>query len=355
MKLLLLFKSNQNKLIRVGWHVLFWVCILCYYSLGMGNIKDFFSTLLENFRLLPFDLTFVYLSIYLYVPKFLLKQKYILFSVFFLFSGLASIFLQRCFVFYILNPEYGKMYPLFSWSLIGFTVFYFSFAILAVGIKVFKEWYKKSLETSNMQRDKLNMELQLKNAELKLLKAQIHPHFLFNTLNNLYGLTLEKSDHAPEVVLKISALLNYMLYDCNAEKVPLKKEIDHIKNYIELEKLRYSGHLSLSFVQNGEPAGIMVAPLLLIPFVENCFKHGVSKLTQNAEISIQMIILPDRLDFFAKNSKTNHSPAPKYNYTEGIGLKNIKQRLILSYPDKHMLLIAESEEYFEVRLKLIFT
>ncbi len=128
-----------------------------------------------------------------------------------------------------------------------------------------------------LEKNALTTELKLKEAELKLLKAQIHPHFLFNTLNNLYGLTLEKSDEAPDLVLRLSDILDYILYRCDEKYVPLTEEINMIKNYLEIEKIRYSEKLSLETNFPDKTSAFKIAPLILLPFIENAFKHGVSK------------------------------------------------------------------------------
>ena len=136
-------------------------------------------------------------------------------------------------------------------------------------VKILRHWYKTEQHTRNLEREKLE-------AELKFLKAQIHPHFLFNTLNNLYSLTLKKSDYAPEVVLKLSGLVNYMLYYTKEQAVPLAKEIESIHNYIALEKIRYGKELEIAFDVSGNIGSSMISPMLLLPFIENSFKHGVS-------------------------------------------------------------------------------
>ena len=187
-------------------------------------------------------------------------------------------------------------------------------------------------------------------AELQLLKAQVHPHFLFNTLNNLYALTLRKSDGAPEMVLKLSGLLSYMLYECNATEVPLEKEIRMLENYVDLEKLRYGSRLDVSLNFTGDIRGKTITPLLLIPFVENAFKHGSSEQLEQAWISLDLAVEGNRMSFKLVNSKdANESPG---GGAGGIGLVNVRKRLELIHANNYELKITPQEETFLVYLSL---
>jgi len=183
------------------------------------------------------------------------------------------------------------------------------------------------------------------------LKAQIHPHFLFNTLNNLYGLTLEKSDEAPDLVLKLSEILDYILYRCDAKRVLLSEELYNLKNYIEIEKIRYSNKLSLNVHFVEDKAGLKITPLIILPFVENAFKHGVSNYPGMAFVKIEMVLIGQSFIFKIKNSK-NPDEVKNGNHTKGIGLENVKKRLAFLYPQKHILSINQSDDTFSVNLTL---
>ncbi len=187
-------------------------------------------------------------------------------------------------------------------------------------------------------------------AEMKFLKSQTNPHFLFNTLNNIYSLTVIKSDAAPENLLKLSDILRYMLYDCKAEKVPLSKEIEYIRNYIDLKLLKDSEGLNVKLDLDESQPNLMIAPLLFIPFIENAFKHSKIEDLKNGWIEIQLQRPGNELIFTVKNSL----PTKKYTKdgTGGIGLENVKRQLELTYPNKHDLTIQANEENFEVQLKL---
>jgi two-component system LytT family sensor kinase len=186
--------------------------------------------------------------------------------------------------------------------------------------------------------------------ELKLLKSQIHPHFLFNTLNNIYSLTLIKSDRAPDAVLKLSELLDYLIYQGEADKVSLDKEVRFIRNYLELEQLRYGERLEVDFVILGEPAGIHIAPFLLIPLVENSFKHGVSLGRNKQRLKIRLDIVGGNIEFYIENSmpekQTGDEPPG------GMGLSNLGKRLELIYPGNHSLETWEEGTRFMATLVL---
>jgi LytS/YehU family sensor histidine kinase len=214
----------------------------------------------------------------------------------------------------------------------------------AVAIKLLKRWYLKQKETEQLVREKIN-------AELQLLKAQVHPHFLFNTLNNIYSFILNDSDRAPEMIKKLSSLLHYILNDCSRQLVPLDKELSMIQDYIALEQIRYGDRLNLSLHIQGTVKDKMISPLLLIPFVENSFKHGTSRMLTHPWVRLDIHIEKDFLEFKLTNNKpeyNNESPGKK-----GIGLNNVKKRLQLLYPETHSLRIVESDMSYEVVMKIV--
>jgi LytS/YehU family sensor histidine kinase len=212
----------------------------------------------------------------------------------------------------------------------------------AVSVKLLKYWYTNQKAQRILTEEKLQ-------AELKFLKTQIHPHFLFNTLNNLYALTLKKSDKAPETVLKLSELINYMLYECRSDEVALSKEIKFIRNYIDIEKMRYGDKLDVDLRITGDVGDRMIAPLILLPFVENCFKHGASENLQQSWVKVTIDSHPDHVVIKVENSKSGEDGAKR---EEGIGITNVKRRLDLLYPDKHELKIMNGEETYLVILSI---
>ena len=217
---------------------------------------------------------------------------------------------------------------------------------IASAIYIFKRWYLEEQKNKKMAEEKTA-------AELNFLKAQIHPHFLFNTLNNLYTLILLKSEEAGDIVLKLSELLDYMIYKSNNEFVPLVNELEIVEGYIDLEKMRYSERLKLSYKVNGEADEYQIAPLILLPFIENCFKHGASKDPINPVIDIEISISSDLLTLRAVNSVPEKKELEETE-KEGIGLSNVKRRLDLIYPKKHELKIESNNKLYEVELKIFW-
>jgi LytS/YehU family sensor histidine kinase len=210
-------------------------------------------------------------------------------------------------------------------------------------LKMFKKYYSKMVERNILIKENAN-------AELQFLKAQIHPHFLFNTLNNIYSFALNRSNETSDLVLKLKNTIGYMVNDCNVESVLLKKEIRMLDNYIGLERVRYGERLNFIMEITGNYQNKMIAPLLLIPFVENSFKHGISKMRGNCQINLSVSVIDDQLEFRISNDKLQElemQPSKK-----GIGLLNVKKRLQLLYPDKHVLEIHSTEKTYEVYLKV---
>ena len=186
-------------------------------------------------------------------------------------------------------------------------------------------------------------------AELQLLKAQVHPHFLFNTLNNIYSFSLENSPKTPGLILKLSSLLSYMLYECKSEEVQLENEVEIMKNYIDLERERYDNKIEISWSIEGEIKDKFIAPLLLLPFLENAFKHGLSEQIEKPWLSIDISVERNILHCKIANS-ANEGVQPSKN---GIGIDNVKKRLNLLYQGKHELKITHEEQFFVVSMMLV--
>ena len=214
---------------------------------------------------------------------------------------------------------------------------------LMLTIKYYKDWYKKQDESEVLQREN-------RLAELQLLKAQIHPHFLFNTLNNIYSFTLTGSPQAAGLVDKLSGMINYMTTEGQKSYVPVEKELQLIHDYIGLEKIRYGDRLDMLVEISGTYKNKIIAPLLMIPFVENCFKHGASAMRGQQWIKLSISVNEEKLDFKLSNSKPPGTNI--INGKKGIGLLNVKKRLQLLYPGKHQLDISETEDIFTVNMQI---
>lgn len=204
-----------------------------------------------------------------------------------------------------------------------------------------QDWFNNEKVRTKLENEKLI-------AELAFLKSQINPHFLFNSLNNIYSLAYQKAEKTPEAILKLSEIMRYMLYDSNVDKVPLSDEIRYLENYIELQKLRFKDKIHVKFEIIGNPEGYHITPLVLISFVENAFKHGITT-DSNHPILILFNIDPDKLFFQVTNKKSSLNK----DETGGIGLKNVQRRLDLIYKDQYRLHIENKREVYNCELYLI--
>ncbi len=242
-------------------------------------------------------------------------------------------------------PLYGLEgdFPIFYWQkIIVAALTNYEVPALAATIKLFKVWYID-------QNKKQDLITQKQQAELNFLKTQVHPHFLFNTLNNLYALTLKKADEAPDVVIGLSDLLRYMLYECSEKFVPLKKELTFLTNYIELQSIRHDKSIvNIEHKRIGEPGNKVIAPLLLLPIIENCFKHGITQGDKEVQIQILLTIEENELIMQVKNT-LNH---PIENYSDGLGISNVRRRLALIYPNQHEFSIKTDKGFFDVLVRI---
>lgn len=351
---------------RFARHGLFWLLFWIFSFLIYGtrpaqwlhNVKgeSFMMALFKGWTIasidaliyLPSHMTLTYSILYILLPRYVFSAKYVSFFVGLVCFLLLSAIVAAYSTHWVLIP----IHALFQVPAPGDAFFYSMIAGLrgattiagfAAAIKLAKVWYLKQQAYQQVEREKLQ-------AELQLLKSQIHPHFLFNTLNNLYALTLRKSDRSSAVVLKLSELLSYMLYDCNASEVALEKEIMFMRNYIGLEQLRYGDRLDMSINISGDCEHTRIAPLLLIPFLENAFKHGTSEQLEQAWMHVDLSVHDTTLKFKVINSRevTEHDET----YVGGIGLQNVKKRLQLLYPDRYDLRIRAEDETFMIILTL---
>jgi sensor histidine kinase YesM len=329
---------------RVVQHIAFWIAmVLLYtvnYTLGPGTHPRRY---IDAVIYLPGHILFAYIQMYRLVPRYLLKRKYKLYVLYSFLFITVSIFYAH-FVATSMMLWKMKVFTSFPKYLISYGRSAFSLlpsAGLAVAIKLFKEWFRQRNNALRAENEKVRI-------ELESLRSQIHPHFLFNTLNNLYSLTLTSSASASIVVVHLSDLLRYMLYECKDHEVPVDKELQMLKKYIELEKLRYGNRLDVGFTINGSTDGLSIAPLLLLPFVENSFKHGVSEQIDQSWISIHIHIQGNRFTIQISNSRIEQT---EFIYG-GLGMENVRKRLKLLYPDAFELKITEEPEIYIVRLEL---
>ena len=228
----------------------------------------------------------------------------------------------------------------------GLNTFVSAFFVTAfVGLIKFVEDY---FELEARSRELENRQL---TSELRFLKAQVNPHFLFNTLNNLYYLAVNHSDQTPEVIAKLSGMMRYMIHESNAEKVPLTKEVEYMENYLDLEKLRLNEEVPITFEVDGNIAGARITPLILIAFLENAFKHGIGNASVNSWITVSLQVENNVLHYKVANSLVSHSDKT-VREASGLGLNNVRRRLDLSYPGKYSLDVMEDTERYRVHLKI---
>jgi len=308
--------------------------------------------LMNSILMTAAHMALVYGVLYFFLPRYFSKNKSKLTTtaklIFFVFLVACFNYLSFLLIMSISTrlgffPEMPRMDYIIRLWLRQIVFNYPTVVGFAVAIKLLKHWYLKLKETEQLTREKIN-------AELQLLRGQVHPHFLFNTLNNIYSFILNGSPKAPEMIKKLSSLLNYILNECNRNLVPLEKEISLLQDYMALERIRYGDALSMSLHIQGNAKDKMISPLLLIPFVENSFKHGTSRMLTHPWVTLDINIEPRSLDFKISNNKPplTNEPAVK----KGIGLANVKKRLRLLYPGSHSLMITENEMSYDVSMKI---
>jgi hypothetical protein len=298
-----------------------------------------------------------YMLMYIIIPNFVLKGKYgmsaFLSALIFLAAAALSAILSITVIDFLrhassdqflppeMTPRHPPLYVQLGLAMLAGLRGSITIGGLAAAIKLMKCFYEKEQTAMKLEKEKIS-------AELQMLKAQLHPHFLFNTLNNIYSYTQEVSIVASNMILGLSELLRYMLYECNQPFVPVDKELKMINDYIKLEKVRYDAHLDLSVNMPKESNNLKIAPLLLLPLVENCFKHGASKMILNPWISIVITITENVLTMKLVNGR-----APgRHDEASGIGTANTKKRLDLIYPDKYEFQAFAEEDMYIVILKL---
>ena len=226
-------------------------------------------------------------------------------------------------------------------------LFFLVFISVTTLLKLSKSWFV----VNRLQRQLLETDKQRVQAELKALKAQVNPHFFFNTLNNIYSMSLDKDERLPGAILKLSELMRYFLYESREDLVPLSKEIQVLNDYIDLQKIRSNEKLEITTEMEKEPGHQKIAPLLLIAFVENAFKHGAKGSTGKAFINIKLTTAQNTVNFRVENNK-GVIDEPGNEDHGGLGLDNVKRRLDLIYPQRHKLLVEDNEEIFLVQLQL---
>lgn len=345
----MLIAGRTIKLKTIVLHVLFWVLVWFFYRYFFSyNSDDTAYVFWFSSFLVPLTMSVTYVMVYVLIPRFLLKREYKEFikNSFYLLVVTAYIItlLLYGFLYFYLDMKISMMPPMSK----NFT-FILILVMLVVGavssIRILDQNFKTISRNKELQNKILAAQLELKEQELHYLKSQIHPHFLFNTLNTIYGMAIKQSKQTPELILRLSNLLDYILYQISKPRVALKEEILHIEEYLELERIRFKDTLLVNLNYGDIGEHIEIAPMLLIPFVENAFKHG-SIIDGYLKIDIDAKVEKDKLFFWIRNTTLNHGNSRE----SGIGLDNTIKRLDLHYADNYELSQNLADNVFEVKL-----
>ena len=353
-------KQNINTLLssKNHWigHTIYWIvaAFLMFFIFSNRNYDVQIRLALAGLLIVTSYFISMAVNNYL-IPKLLFQGKiklfiYSLFAVFILTLWLITLSIIII-LLYSINHLPEAVTPTREDLLILISGNYL-IVILAAVIHFIRESYSRMLEKQKIEMQKQETEEKLKEVHLQLLQGQLHPHFLFNMLNNLYGLVKEDVKASREVIVKLSELLDYMLYECNKNEIELTEEIQFIRNYIELERLRHDEDFNVRFDFPQNTREIKIAPLILFPFVENAFKHGFRNTDNNA-IHIELQTDEEKLIFRVSNHAAESSSDPYLNQeSKGIGLKNSRERLNLLYKDKHKLNIEQQNQTYSVHLEI---
>jgi len=342
-----MIKASAGHSKNIRYQVQFWILLMLGFTLIQfvkdGNSQAFNTILLQNLRRLPAMMLTAYLFNDILLPHWYTAKKYLIFGLLVILLFYTAGVLDRMINVYVYEPLFRegtfRQEPLFE--ILSDVSFLFEGYIPALLTATLIMTLDRLVNRKNIvERQNIQLERDKKIAELNVLKAQIHPHFLFNTLNNLYALTVKKSDKAPETVATLSTMLDYMLYQCNDRLVPLEKEVQLLENYMALEQLRYGDTLDVAFakcypepVEGAYTQDAKIAPLILLSIVENAYKHGVSAATEHPKIQIDLKQEEDIMWFTVKNTIPPQKQQDSTGYTKGIGVQNIKQQLGLLYRD----------------------
>jgi uncharacterized membrane-anchored protein YhcB (DUF1043 family) len=359
------FIFSDERKYRWRRHAAFWISWWLFagfiYSVGLkpGKItyaENLLRTMLESLAFLPLHIFLAYSLNYFVIPRYLVKGKYILAVVYTLLAfaciAIISVIISTFIIadirgwFQLPPPDWmtsNKPLSVFNGFMAGLRGG-ITIGGIAAAIKLLKYYYIK--EQRNLQLQKENAE-----SQLQLLKAQVHPHFLFNTLNNIYSHTQHTAPMASQLVMGLSDMLRFMLYEGTQPLVPLSKELKLVQDYIYLESTRYDDRLDVHIDIPSDTKNLYITPLLLLPFVENCFKHGTSNMLDQPWLSLHIYLDGTTMHMKLINGKPT-SDQKRIEPHAGIGIRNVRSRLELLYPEKHQLQMTSDKEVFVVNLQL---
>lgn len=338
---------NRSRVIFM--HLSFWCVYLSFYlyqvSSRGGPEPDWSRVITVVSIQVIFAMLIGYLNYFFFLPRFLAEKKGLRYFFEFTLTFAVVITMRLQLERYIIDGYAHQERYLYSSRFIIHIITTNFFIVVFLGMLRFAvDWFEFESRKKAVENEKLT-------AELNFLKAQINPHFLFNTLNNLYYLAYTQSPNTTEVIAKLSQMMRYMIYDSNYPLVPLSKEIEYMQNYISLEKLRLNNQIPIRFDIEGNPQEVLIAPLIFITFLENAFKHGVSNNQPGAWVNISIRICNKECIYKVENSRITTAPSEK-DEKSGIGLQNVKRRLELSYPDRYRLTVEDQPDRYFVQLNI---
>jgi two-component system sensor histidine kinase AlgZ len=338
---------QRNRVILL--HLSFWCVYLSFFVYQITSFRrkevDLSEAFLHGAFHVVFNMIVAYLNYFVFLPRFLERKKvgrYLIeFLVPFAVLMLIRVHLQR----YMVDGYTHQVHYFYSSTFIIQASATSLFIVIFVAMLRFaKDWFEFEARKKEIENEKLT-------AELTFLKAQINPHFLFNTLNNLYYLAYSKSENTTEVIAKLSQMMRYMIYESNHSRVLLSREIEYMQNYISLERLRLNNQIPIKFEVDGKVEDVWITPLIFITFLENAFKHGVTNNNPNAWVNVSIRLENKTCIYRVENSKIMNAQIDNGGKS-GIGLQNVKRRLELSYPGQYQLDVDDKSDRYAVELNL---
>lgn len=329
----------------VFYHILFWTSIA--FSLAYDIIEylpyDPIGYFLSIVIRMALSAGLLYGNLYFLIPKVFNRNKLIYWLLLILITVLFILLYNTT---YFTTTRVVSEVPIDTWPrIMNRLIIAIRFLLFSLFLKFIQDWFYQEKKINDITANQLT-------TELHYLRSQINPHFLFNTLNNIYGLTLKKSEKAPEVVLRLSEMMEYMLYESDGVKVPLEKEMKNLSNYLEIERIRQGNNAVINFEVTGELSGKQIAPLLFLPLLENAVKHGINKSIADAFLKSKLEVTDQEITFTVENNNPRQTEAAK---RDGIGIQNLKKRLELFYKDSYQLKIDEDKERYKVELTIMLS
>lgn len=339
--------NQRNRVVLL--HVSFWAVYLSFFVYQISSFRrrefELDQIIIQSAFHVAFNMVVAYMNYFIFLPRFLKNKKvglYLLeFLIPFTILMIGRVHLQRYLIDGYTYREkffYSAFFPIQTAATSLFIV------IFVAMLRFAKDWFEFEAKKKAVENEKLT-------AELNFLKAQINPHFLFNTLNNLYYLAYSKSENTTEVIAKLSQMMRYMIYESNHPKVLLSREIEYMQNYISLERLRLNNQINIRFDITGNTEDAWITPLIFITFLENAFKHGVTNNNPDAWVNVSIQINGKNCIYKVENSKIVNAQTDNGGKS-GIGLQNVKRRLELSYPGDYELIVDDQADKYSVQLNL---